>query len=130
MFKKKEDQDLVQKEAESPKKIIDGKKIKDKVKKITQREIVFNRVLEIIKEKKLVVNENQPVMEVFVGDLSKLLYDRVCEDFTSGKAPLKLTPGNTEKLNDPRKLRVYVVGLCSNWLRRDPMLNGEVKLKV
>lgn len=118
MFKKKEDE-----QTENP-------VTQKKTQKTTQRSVVFTRVREIIKEKGLKVQDNQPVMEVMSSEVLKTLYDRVCSDFKSGKAPLKKTEGNKEKLEDDKKLRVYVVGLCSNWLRRDPKLNGDEKFPV
>lgn len=49
------------------------------------------------------------------------------EGFTSGKINLKDTPSNQAKLSDDAKLRSYCSGLQSNWLRKDPRLNGGVK---
>lgn len=115
MFKKKEDEQEVK-----------NQKNKEKTK-TTQRSVVFNRIKELVKEQGLKIQENQPVMDVLTSESLKTIYDRVCNDFKSGKAPLKKTQGNKEKLEDEKKLRVYVVGLCSNWLRRDPKLNGDEK---
>jgi hypothetical protein len=49
------------------------------------------------------------------------------EGFKSGKIALKDTPSNNEKLSDDAKLRSYCSGLQSNWLRKDPRLNGNTK---
>jgi hypothetical protein len=53
--------------------------------------------------------------------------DILAEGFTQGTIALKDTPSNNEKLADPAKLRSYCSGLISNWLRKDPRLNGNVK---
>lgn len=96
----------------------------------SQRDIVYSQICELLKNKKLVVKKNQPVMEIFNNELLELLYLQVSGDFTAGKATLKDTPANKEKLNDPKKLRAYVKGLCANWLRRDPRLNGDEEFKL
>ena len=49
------------------------------------------------------------------------------EGFKAGKIALKDTPNNQAKLSDDAKLRSYCSGLQSNWLRKDPRLNGNVK---
>lgn len=114
-----------------PEKVTPSKEVlKDLIKLPSQRDVVFNRVSEVVKEKKLLVKKNQPLMEIFNDELLELLYLHVSSDFSSGKAILKDTPANKEKLSDPKKLRVYVKGLCANWLRRDPRLNGDEEFKL
>jgi hypothetical protein len=49
------------------------------------------------------------------------------ESFKAGKIALKDTPSNREKLADDAKMRNYCSGLQSNWLRKDPRLNGNTK---
>lgn len=96
----------------------------------SQRDIVFIQVCELIRQKKLTVKKNQPVMEILNNELLELLYLQISTDFSTGKATFKNTPANKEKLNDPIKLRIYVKGLCGNWLRRDVRLNGEQEFKI
>lgn len=103
---------------------------KEVIQAPSQRDIVYMRLCELVKEKKLIVKKNQPVMEAFNSDLLELLYQLVSNDFLSGKATMKDTPSNKEKLNDSKKLRIYVKGLCANWLRRDPRLNGDTEFTV
>lgn len=104
--------------------------LKEVSKLPSQRDIVYNQVSELVKMKKLVVKKDQAVMEVLSHELLEILYQEVSNDFVVGKAILKDTPANKDKLNDPKKLRAYVKGLCANWLRRDPRLNGDEEFKL
>lgn len=97
-----------------------------KVKKgPTQREIVYARVCEVVKSEKIIVKSGQAVQECLTSEQLAKIQSLVVVDFKSGKAKLKDTPANKEKLSDDAKLKTYVIGLCSNWLRRDPLLNGD-----
>ena len=49
------------------------------------------------------------------------------EGFSSGRIAFKDTESNRAKLASDKALRSYVSGLQSNWLRKDPRLNGNVK---
>ena len=131
MFKKKDEIESSSEvtKLEVKKSDVQPKKV-EKIKRPTQRDIVFNRVKELLKDRNIQVKPNQAVLECVNSELLKSLYDVVCKDFKEGKAILKDTPSNKEKLADDTKLRVYVVGLCSNWLRRDPRLNGEEKINL
>lgn len=92
--------------------------------KLSQKEIVYERVVQVIKENKLTVKSNQPILELLNPDLYNSLIKNVCDDFLTGKASLKDTPANKDKISDLSQLKIYVRGLCNNWLRRDPRLNG------
>lgn len=92
--------------------------------KLSQKEIVYERVIQVVKENKLTVKSNQPILELLNPDLYNSLIKNVCDDFLTGKASLKDTPANKDKISDLNQLKIYVRGLCNNWLRRDPRLNG------
>jgi len=53
--------------------------------------------------------------------------DILVEGFQAGKISLKDTANNRAKLADEAKLRTYVSGTVSNWLRKDTRLNGGTK---
>lgn len=91
----------------------------------SQKEVVYARVMELVKEKNIQVKPNQAFKDLLTPEFLSILYDRVCKDFKDGKGKLKDSPLNKEKLQDDKKMRIYVIGLCSNWLRRDPRLNGK-----
>ena len=55
------------------------------------------------------------------------VHAKVCEGFLSRKIDFADTPSNREKLASKTKLSQYVSGLISNWLRKDPRLNGGEK---
>ena len=123
MFTKKGNEEVSQKIENKPAEEIKAVKIKDQ--KPSQKEIVFLRVIELVKEKSIGVKANQPLKDCLTSEHLSVLYDRISKDFKDGKGKLKDTSLNQEKLQDEKKMRIYVIGLCSNWLRRDPRLNGK-----
>src|SRR5271155_807760 len=83
---------------------------------MTQEEAVFQAITNVMGEQDGAYvpskEERAQVTEILV------------ESFKAGKIALKDTPSNAEKLADDSKLRGYCSGLQSNWLRKDPRLNG------
>jgi len=86
---------------------------------MTQEEAVFQAITNVVGEQEGAYTptkeQRAQVTEILV------------EGFKSGTIALKDTPANAEKLADDAKLRSYCSGLQSNWLRKDPRLNGGVK---
>jgi hypothetical protein len=116
-------------EVKKEEKETDAKKSKAKAAQVkkTQREIVYVRALEVVKEKKIVIKNYPSVLKALGDEDLETLHQKVFADFKSGEASLKDTPSNKEKLANEDKLMKYVIGLCSNWLNRDTRLNGEEK---
>lgn len=50
------------------------------------------------------------------------IYAHLERDFKAGKIELRPTEANLNKLADAKLLRLYVIGLVSNWIRKDPRL--------
>ena len=127
MFTKKEMKDSEEvKPAEKNQPVVEKKVNKGP----SQKEVVYARVMELVKEKNIQVKTNQALKDSLTPEILSTLYDRVCKDFKDGKGKLKDSPLNKEKLEDDKKMRVYVIGLCSNWLRRDPRLSGKEASKA
>lgn len=51
----------------------------------------------------------------------------IIDDLVAGFAKGQIEMGNPAILADAKKLKEYVSGLVSNWLRKDPRLNGGTK---
>ncbi len=100
-------------------------KVKPEKKGLTQREAVYLRVIELLKENNIKVENGKSTRDYFTSEHLNALTERVMSDFKSGKTKFFDTPLNTEKLQDDEKLKKYVIGLCSNWFRKDPRLNGK-----
>lgn len=102
-----------------------NEKVKTEKKGLTQREAVYLRVVEILKEANIKVENGKPARDYFNPEQLNKLTDRVMSDFKTGKTTFLDTQLNKEKLQDNEKLKKYVIGLCSNWFRKDPRLNGK-----
>lgn len=90
--------------------------------KLTQKEAVFQAV-----NKFGTVENNQAEL---TSDQRNQVVDHVVEGFQEGTVDMKDTESNREKLNNPEKLKSYVVGMVSNWLRKDTRLNGGEKYEI
>lgn len=95
------------------------------VKFITQREAVFLEVMQIIKDEKITIPANQPVKPLLTEAHLKKICANLAKGFQIKKIALKETDSNMKKLNDPKKMEVYCLGLVNNWLRRDVRLSGK-----
>lgn len=97
--------------------------------KLTQREAVYIDVCREIHEHKIIIALRQPVKEKLSEENIKRISARLVKMFQAETITLKDTPANKKKLNDPKALELYVVGLVNNWLRRDKRLNGSTDIK-
>ena len=53
------------------------------------------------------------------------IYEQLEKDFLAGRIELKPTAENLIKLADEKALRSYIIGLTSNWLRKDERLSKK-----
>lgn len=126
MFTKKETKNSEPEKVENKQSNLEGPKTdSSKREKLSQKEAVYLRVLEIVKQEKLQVTLNQPVKECFNSVNLHKLHDLVYSDLKSGKARL-----SEETSMSDDELKSYIVGLCSNWFRRDKRLNGKEVFKA
>ncbi len=92
-----------------------------------QSEAIFQAVQNTYNENGVHFEEGMDVESTFTKELRGQVHEIVCEGFQSGRIDFADTPSNKAKLADRAKLSAYVSGLISNWVRKDPRLNGSVK---
>lgn len=83
-----------------------------------QKEAVFNAVMSVLSENGVSVNEQSNIGSMMTRSLRSQVNQILFEGFRSGSIVL-------EKELDDSKLKNYVSGLQSNWLRKDKRLNGN-----
>jgi hypothetical protein len=86
-----------------------------------QKEAVYSAIQSVLTESGQSISDNSPVAESLSSNARQQVANILVEGFNSGSIEL-----NT-KFGDDSKLRTYVSGLISNWLRKDTRLNGGVK---
>jgi hypothetical protein len=94
-------------------------------KEISQRMAVQKAVLSILNKEGITLSGHQKAKAKLNEEMRSHIYDVIEKGFVNGKIALKPTPSNKAKLKDPSELRKYVIGLVVNWLKRDPVLNGQ-----
>jgi hypothetical protein len=96
---------------------------------LTQREAVFQEIAHVLKEDKISF-DGGTVKPHLNEERLKRVYDALVKGFMAKRISLKDNENNQKKLTEAALLRTYVIGLCNNWLRRDPRLNGKGTKKV
>lgn len=87
----------------------------------SQREAVFEAISAVTES-----TEFDGAIEL-TKEQKQEVYSMLSEGFKTGTIKFKDTPANREKLSTPAKLNQYVSGLVSNWVCKDPRLNGNTK---
>lgn len=87
----------------------------------TQKEAVNSAVTSVLSEAGVTVNEGDNVANYMNRELRAQVTAILVEGFKSGTIVLDKT------FADDAALRTYCSGLTSNWLRKDPRLNGGSK---
>ena len=96
----------------------------------SQREAVFKATMEVLKANNVSFTPNATsIKSVLTDSIREKIIARVVQMFQNNEVDLKATESNAAKLNDVRKLKLYVGGLCTNWFTKDKMLNGNVVYK-
>ncbi|CAM6003866.1 unnamed protein product [Sphagnum balticum] len=86
-----------------------------------QKEAVFSAVSSVINEAGVTVNEGESFSTHLNRELRAQVTNILVEGFNSGTIVLD------KSFSSDAELRTYCSGLTSNWLRKDPRLNGNVK---
>jgi len=90
---------------------------------MTQKDAVFSAVSQILASNNISFTANSTnATSVLNRELRAQINTRLVADFQSGS--VELSDDAKNKLNDTAELRAYISGLVSNWLRKDPRLNG------
>lgn len=93
----------------------------------SQKEAVFNAVTNVFNQNNVRFESGQNANSLMTDELRGQVFNIVVEGFRSGTIAFEDTPANRTKLNDSKELTKYVSGLISNWIRKDPRLNGNTK---
>ena len=91
----------------------------------TQREAVYQCIVRVLKSKSVEIKKGQIVQDLLTQEMRDVIYKSLAQEFVAKKIALKITESNQRKMSDPNVLRVYIIGLVNNWLRRDVRLNGK-----
>ena len=89
--------------------------------KVSQRLAVFNTIVSVLAENGITFEKGMIAKDHLSKDMKSAVNDALCAGFKSGAIEL-----STEYATDS-EMRSYTSGLISNWLRKDPELNGGVK---
>lgn len=92
---------------------------------LTQREAVYLSVVNVVKNKNIQLKKKQALKEVLDAEHLEAVYRDIARGFKAGKIALKDNENNRKKLEDPKAMHIYIIGLVSNWMKRDGRLNGE-----
>ena len=110
---------------------VEVKKSKPKPERsnLTQREGVYLEIVRVLREDKVNI-DGTSVKTHMTEERLKRVYDGLVAGFQTKKITLKDTESNRKKLAEVALLKTYCIGLCNNWIRRDPRLNGKGEKKA
>jgi hypothetical protein len=90
---------------------------------MTQKDAVFFAVTQTLTSNNVSFTANSTdVSSVLNRDLRSKINSVLVDQFKTGA--VEISDEAKSKLNDTAALRAYVSGLVSNWVRKDPRLNG------
>lgn len=90
---------------------------------MTQKDAVFSAISQILASNNIAFTASSTnVASLLTRELRSQINTRLVADFTSGA--VEMSDDAKSKLNDVAELRAYISGLVSNWVRKDPRLNG------
>jgi hypothetical protein len=89
--------------------------------KQSQRAAVFAAISATLEAHNIEFTQGMDVKSVLTKEMKSEVNDSLCKGFRDGSIEL-----STEYPTDA-ELRSYTSGLISNWLRKDPELNGGIK---
>jgi hypothetical protein len=89
--------------------------------KVSQRSAVFSAICSVLEKHNIEYHKGLNVKSVMSKDMKAEVNKILCDGFNAGEIELSTTYAT------PAELKSYTSGLISNWLRKDPELNGGVK---
>lgn len=92
-----------------------------------QREAVYASVVKAFQKAGVEFTPGQDARTLITPAIRSEITKSVVELFESGEAEFKDNESNRTKLSSTTKLTSYVTGLITNWLNKDPNLNGGSK---
>lgn len=89
---------------------------------MTQKDAVFNAVTSVLANNNITFASGSNVADLLTRELRSQINTQLMSDFQAGN--VALAADSQSKLTNTVELRNYVSGLVSNWVRKDPRLNG------
>jgi len=86
-----------------------------------QKDAVFSAIASVLAEAGITPNEGESFATVLNKELRAQVTNILVEGFKNGTIDLK------EGYETEAELRTYASGVTSNWLRKDPRMNGGIK---
>lgn len=96
---------------------------------VSQREATFNAIVTVISSNNITFNNGQDVKNILTSTMKKAVKDILIQQFKSGSIDCTDDFKKT-KLSSDNELSKYCSGLISNWIKKDPRLNGNSKYQV
>jgi len=95
---------------------------------MNQRESVYDATMSVLADHNVNFDDGQKggVEKVISKEYRAEVISCLVEGFEAGKVEMS-DEGKAKYIGNTAKLRGYVSGLVSNWYRKDPRLNGNVK---
>ena len=94
-----------------------------------QREATFNAIITVLSNSGASFQSGSDVKSVITSEHKKKVKDILVTDFKSGNIDYTDDFAKT-KLTSSTELSKYCSGLISNWIKKDPRLNGNTKYQV
>lgn len=94
---------------------------------MSQRNAVFAAFVSVFRDSGVDFEAGMDANKLVTEQVRGAVHAIICEGFRKGTIELADTPSNREKLANEAEMNKYVSGLLSNWLRKDPNLNGGGK---
>ena len=92
-----------------------------------QKDAVYNAVTSVLKNSGKKFENGMNVQTIMTESERDNVHAIIAEGFKAGTISLEDTESNREKLASDSKLNQYVSGVISNWVRKDPRMNGNTK---
>lgn len=92
-------------------------------KAVSQKEAVYKTVLGVLGDFKVQTRAGSMAKDLLTPEMKSKIYDVIERGLKNGRVSLKENDSNKSKISDPKALRIYVIGLVSNWLKRDKRLS-------
>lgn len=94
-----------------------------------QREATFNAIITVLSNNGASFQSGSDVKSVITSEHKKKVKDILVADFKNGNIDYTDDFAKT-KLTSNSELSKYCSGLISNWIKKDPRLNGNTKYQV
>ena len=96
--------------------------------KLSQREATYNTIINELSNNGVSFQDGSDVKKVISSDMKKKIKEALMNSFKNGNVN-HAADFNT-KLNSDTELSKYCSGLISNWIKKDPRLNGNTKYQI